>query len=176
MAAPADHRRARVQVRTEAQAAARRVHGAPLDESAESGYAGFATRTIAFAIDAALINAVAIGVGVVVTLVFSVLPESADFRSLTVAVGGTVFFAWVIGYFTAFWTTTGQTPGNRVMLIRVTRTDGARLRPRHAVVRLAGIVIAVLPLCAGLVPILITTRRRGLQDFLAGTVVCQLDQ
>ena len=176
MAAPADHRRARVQVRTDAQAAARRVHGTAEDESAESGYAGFATRTVAFAIDAAIINAVAIGVGVVVTLVFSVLPESADFRSLTVAIGGAVFFAWVIGYFTAFWTTTGQTPGNRVMLIRVTRTDGSPLKPRHAVVRLFGIFLAAVPLCAGFVPILVTARRRGLQDFLAGTVVCQLDQ
>lgn len=175
MAAVPDHRRARVPVRSEAQAAARRVHGAPEEEAVDQGYAGFVTRTIAFAADAAIINAVAIAVGVVVALVFSVLPESADFRKLTVAFGGVVFFVWVMGYFIAFWTTTGQTPGNRIMHIRVTRTDGSPLRPRHAVVRLVGIVLAAIPLCAGFIPILVSDRRRGLQDFLAGTVVCQLD-
>src|SRR5690349_18023746 len=145
MAAPAHHRHARVPVRNEAQAAARRVHGAADDEAVDQGYAGFVTRTIAFATDAAIINAVAIGVGVVVALVFSVLPESAHFRKITVAVGGVAFFVWVIGYFVAFWTTTGQTPGNRMMRIRVTRADGSPLRLRHAVVRLVGIVLAAIP-------------------------------
>src|SRR3954453_8043049 len=112
MAAPADHRRARVHVRTDAQAAARRVHGPREGEATDHGYAGFVTRTIAFATDAALINLVALGVAVVVALVFSVLPESAHIRKVTVAIGGAAFFVWVIGYFTAFWTTTGQTPGN----------------------------------------------------------------
>jgi uncharacterized RDD family membrane protein YckC len=38
-------------------------------------------------------------------------------------------------------------------------------------VRLLGIVAAALPLFAGFVPILLTPRRRGLHDLLAGTVV-----
>jgi uncharacterized RDD family membrane protein YckC len=104
-----------------------------------------------------------------------VLPESEHFRKVTVAVGGVAFFAWVVGYFTAFWTTTGQTPGNRMMRIRVTRVDGTSLRLRHAAIRLVGIVLAAVPLFLGFVPILLTDRRRGLPDFLAGTVVCQLD-
>jgi uncharacterized RDD family membrane protein YckC len=175
MAAPADHRRARVHVRTDAQAAARRVHGAPEEEAVDQGYAGFATRTLAFAADAAIIDGVAIAVGVVVALVLSVLPESEHHRTLAVAIGGGAFFVWAIGYFTAFWATTGQTPGNRMMRIRVTRVDGTPLRPRHAAVRVVGIVLAALPLFAGFVPILVTDRRRGLQDYLAGSVVRELD-
>jgi uncharacterized RDD family membrane protein YckC len=38
-------------------------------------------------------------------------------------------------------------------------------------VRLFGLVLAIVPLFAGFVPVLFTKRRRGLQDFLAGTVV-----
>jgi len=39
------------------------------------------------------------------------------------------------------------------------------------VLRLAGLVLAALPLFAGFVPILFDDRRRGVQDMLAGTVV-----
>jgi len=175
MAAHADDRRARALARTDAQAAARRVHGVPDDEPTDHGYAGFVTRTVAFATDAAIINLVALGVGVVVALVFSVFPESAHFRKVTVAIGGAVFFVWVIGYFSAFWATTGQTPGNRIMRIRVTRADGTPLRFRRAAIRVVGIVLAAIPLFAGFIPILVTDRRRGLQDYLAGSVVRELD-
>jgi uncharacterized RDD family membrane protein YckC len=156
-----------------AQAAARRVHGPPAEEVApvDAGYAGLITRTVAFAIDAGVINAIAIVVGVVIALVFSVIPESDDVRTAVVALGGAAFLLWTAAYFLTFWTTTGETLGNRAMQIRVTRTDGSRLKPRHALVRLVGIFLAVVPFCAGLAPILVTDERRGLQDYLAGTVV-----
>jgi uncharacterized RDD family membrane protein YckC len=170
VAAAGERPRVRLSARAEAQAAARRVHGAPAEEAADTDYAGLVTRTLAFAVDAAVINVVAVTVGVVAALVFSVLPESDELRSVVVAVGGVLYIAWTIGYFVTFWTTTGETLGNRVMRIRVMRADGSRLRPRHALVRLFGIV-AGLPLFLGYIPILITERRRGLQDFLAGTVV-----
>ncbi len=74
------------------------------------------------------------------------------------------------GYFVVFWTTTGQTPGSRVMRIRVLREDGDHLRWFRALVRLGGMVIS-LPLFWGYLPILTSTRRRGVPDVLAGTVV-----
>ena len=154
-----------------AQAAADRVHrkAAPI-EPATTGYSGFVTRTIAFAIDAALIDLAAVAVAAVVALVFSILPVSHDVKTVAVALGGAAFVVWVITYFTTFWTTTGVTPGNRVMRIRVQRADGSQLRVRHALVRLAGIVLG-LPLLIGYWPILFTDRRRGLHDAMAGTVV-----
>ena len=163
--------RAHLAARTEAQAAARRVHGPSLDEPAEDAYAGLVTRAIAFAIDAAVINLVGIAVGVVGALIFSVLPETDDLRSVVVAAGGVLFVLWTAGYFVVFWTTTGETLGNRAMRIRVSRLDGGRLRPRQALVRLVGILLAALPLLAGFVPILVTEQRRGLQDYLAGSIV-----
>jgi uncharacterized RDD family membrane protein YckC len=152
-------------------AVAVRVYGTPQPEPvADPGHAGFVTRTIAFAIDAALIDLAGLAVGAVVALVLSILPVSQDVRTVAVAVGGVAFVLWAIAYFTIFWTATGETPGNRAMRIRVMRVDGGPLRVRHALVRLAGMVIG-LPLFVGYWPILVTDRRRGLHDAMAGTVV-----
>ena len=153
-----------------AQDTARRVHGGEPDSPPGATYGGFVTRTIAFAIDAAVINLAALLVAVVVTLVFSVIPTSDDHKELVVVIGGVAFAIWAIGYFVTFWTTTGQTPGARVMQIRVVRADGTRLLPRHAFVRLLGCLLSA-PLLAGYIPILFTERRRGLPDWMAGTVV-----
>ncbi|MFL5886809.1 MAG: RDD family protein [Thermoleophilaceae bacterium] len=154
-----------------AQTAARRVHGAPVAEAPPAiVYAGFVTRTIAFALDALLLDVVAVAVAAVVALVFSVFPVSSGVHDAAIAAGGVLFVIWTLAYFTTFWTTTGQTPGSRVMTIRVIRADGGKLRPRHALVRLVGLVLS-LPLLLGYLPILVTDRRRGLFDAMAGTVV-----
>jgi uncharacterized RDD family membrane protein YckC len=139
--------------------------------SAEMEYAGIVTRTLAFLVDAAIVNGVAIVVSAAVALVLSVLPGSGRMQALEIAIAGGVFIAWCIAYWTTFWTTTGQTPGDRAMRIRVTTADGSRLHAMRAFVRLAGIVAAALPLFAGFVPIMLTDRRRGLHDWLADTVV-----
>jgi uncharacterized RDD family membrane protein YckC len=136
----------------------------------ENRYAGLVTRTIAFAADAAIINVVALAVGGIVALVLSIFPVSSRAHDAIVAAGAVLFVVWTIGYFIAFWTATGETPGNRTMHIRVVRADGSPLRPRHALARLAGLVLG-LPLFLGYVPILLNDRRRGLQDVMAGTVV-----
>lgn len=161
---------AEVAAAARAQATARRVHGVEPAEQHETSYIGLVTRVIAFAADAAVINTVALVVGVVVTLVFSVLPTSDERQKMVVAIGGVAFALWVIGYFTAFWTTTGQTPGNRMMQIKVLRLDGTHLKPRHAAMRLFGIVLSA-PFLIGFLPILVTERRRGFHDWLARTVV-----
>ncbi|MFL5911347.1 MAG: RDD family protein, partial [Gaiellaceae bacterium] len=61
-------------------------------------------------------------------------------------------------------------PGSRVMRIRVVRANGSQLRPRHALARLVGMLVS-LPLFWGYLPILVTDRRRGVFDAMAGTVV-----
>ncbi len=139
---------------------------------AVTSYVGVVTRALAFALDAAVINIAAVLVGAVVTLVFSVVPASQAVHTLVVAAGGVAFALWATAYFLVFWTTTGQTPGNRAMQISVVRSDGTRVRPRDALVRLVGIVLS-MPLFLGFLPILVTERRRGLHDWLAGTVVVE---
>jgi len=145
-------------------------NGAGPSPDSSVDYAGLVTRAIAILIDAVLIDAAALLVTGAVLLVESVFAHSHRHHTLAVAVGGVLFFVWVAGYFATFWTTTGQTPGSRVMQIRVTRPDGTRMGPRRALVRLAWMVLS-LPLFWGYVPILWTERRRTVFDVAAGTVV-----
>jgi uncharacterized RDD family membrane protein YckC len=154
-----------------AQEMARRVHGAPAVETTSPRYIGLVTRAIAFAVDAAIVNGIAAVTAAAAALILSLFPLSHNARTVIVAVGGALFFVWVIAYFATFWATTGQTPGNRVMRIRVMRPTGARVHVWRAMVRVVGVVLAALPLFAGFLPILFTDRRRGLADWLADTVV-----
>ena len=135
-------------------------------------YEGLVTRGIAFVIDAALIDLIAIVVAVAVGLALSVLAIPDEVNTVLAIAGGALFFVWSVGYFVMFWSTTGQTPGNRLLQIRVCRADdGGVLRPRRSLLRFAGLILAAIPLFAGFLMILIDYRRRGLHDMLAGSVV-----
>ena len=134
-------------------------------------YQGLVTRAIAFAVDAAIINLIALLVGVGVGLALSILSVADELKVVLLACAGVAFVVWSIAYFAVFWSTTGQTPGDRLMRIRVCREDGEPVRPRQAVLRFGAMVLAALPLFAGFLPVLVDDRRRGLHDMLAGTVV-----
>jgi uncharacterized RDD family membrane protein YckC len=139
---------------------------------AAPSYQGLVTRAIAFAVDAAIINLVAIGVSGGVALALSVLNFPDSLEPALIALGGAAYAVWSIGYFVVFWSSTGETPGDRLMRIRVCSADGGKPpRPLRALVRLVALMLAVIPLFAGLLTILVDDRRRGLHDMVAGTVV-----
>ena len=92
--------------------------------------------------------------------------------------------AWLVGtlialagllvhvvYFVGFWTTAGQTPGMRLMSLRVVDGTGSAPNARRSFVRLVGIYLSILLLFTGFLPVLVDNRRRALQDFMARTVV-----
>lgn len=140
-------------------------------------YIGLLTRGLAFAVDAAVINVIAIVVGVAIGLTVSVLnvPDALD--TVLVAVAGAAYLFWSAGYFVTFWSTTGQTPGNRLFRIRVCQAnEGGVLRPRRALWRLLMLTLCAVPLFAGFLSILIDDRRRGLHDITAGSVVIEAER
>ena len=140
--------------------------------TAPLAYVGIVTRAIAFAVDALAIQFVAIAVAGTFALILSVVSPPDSLDPVIVAVGGAAYVLWLVGYFAVFWSSTGQTPGNRLLQIRVCRAaDGAAVSPGAALVRFAGLILAALPLFAGFLPILLDDRRRGAHDMLAGTVV-----
>jgi uncharacterized RDD family membrane protein YckC len=143
--------------------------------SAPTAYVGLVTRTIAFALDAALINVVALLTAAAVLLAFSVVEIPDGLRTAAIAVGAGAYALWIVGYFVTFWATTGQTPGSRAMRIKVRAQSGGRLRPRRALLRFVGLTLAAIPFFAGFALILVDDRRRGLQDVLARTVVVETD-
>jgi uncharacterized RDD family membrane protein YckC len=162
-AAAADRARAGIAARTPGTAAEAERAGA---------YAGLMTRTIAYVLDAAAINLVALVVAAAAALALSIFHLPNAIQNAVTATLAVVYLVWAIGYFVAFWSTTGQTPGSRVMRIRVIDSGGAPgLKPRRALVRVAGLVLATIPLFAGFLIMLWDSRRRCLQDRLARTVV-----
>jgi uncharacterized RDD family membrane protein YckC len=138
-------------------------------------YAGIATRALALAIDAALVNLVVLIGGAVIALAGS-LVGSLEFDTLERVLAAGAWAAAVATYFVFFWTATGQTPGMRIMELRVATAAGMRPGFWRSVVRLVGLVLAIVPLFAGFLPVLVDDRRRGLPDLLAGTVVLYADR
>jgi uncharacterized RDD family membrane protein YckC len=133
-------------------------------------YGGIATRAIALAIDAAVTLVLFMSVVGVVALVSSLVGGlRPDWL-----VGALLASGWtlVVGvYFPLFWSAAGQTPGMRLLRIRVRGPAGDSLSIGRSLVRLVGLALAIVPMFAGFVPVLFTERRRGLPDFLTGTVV-----
>jgi uncharacterized RDD family membrane protein YckC len=175
--ARAEHvaRAARAQVAAAARARAgiaARTPGTAAEAERTGAYAGLVTRTIAYVLDAAAINLVALVVAAAAALALSIFHVPDAIQDAVTATLAVVYVLWAIGYFVAFWSTTGQTPGSRVMRIRVIDSRGAPgLKPRRALVRVAGLVLATIPLFAGFLIMLWDSRRRCLQDRLARTVV-----
>ena len=144
-----------------------------MSEAERTGaYAGLVTRAIAYCLDIALINVVAFVVGVAVALA----PRSSrGLRTPLEKVGGwraVRVRVWVAGYFVVLGRRRGRRLGSRMMRIRVIDARGAaRLKPRRALVRVVGLVLATIPLFAGFWMMLWDSRRRCLQDRMARTTV-----
>jgi Mce-associated membrane protein len=157
-----------------------RAHEAPADapvarqqaRAVAPPYAGLVTRTVAFALDAAAVNFVAIVVGVVLGLALSILHLPPGVRHVLEIVGAAAWVLWLVSYFAFFWSTTGQTPGDRVLgIVVVDERTGRPLGQRQAVLRFGCVLLAALPLLAGFLIMLWDDRRRCLQDRMTHTVV-----
>jgi uncharacterized RDD family membrane protein YckC len=136
-----------------------------------AAYAGVGSRAIALALDAL---AVAVILAVGGALVAAVASLAGGIRPHWVG-GIVVGFGWAIvtcAYFTLCWSTVGQTPGMRLLGLRVERRKAGReLSLGRSLVRTIGLLLAIIPCFAGFLPCLFDARRRGLPDYLAGTVV-----
>lgn len=140
--------------------------------TAPVGYVGLVTRIVAAIIDLAIVNLIAALVGAIVNLIASLLGHGSGLSTAEAIIGAAVWWLWVVAYFVAFWTFTGQTPGSRLLGIRVQSPDGGGLHAPQALRRFGGTILAALPLGAGFLLTLFDDQRRGLQDRIGGTVVC----
>jgi uncharacterized RDD family membrane protein YckC len=143
----------------------------PANQRAPVGYVGLVTRAVAAAIDAVVVNVIAVIVGAMVNLVASLFGHTGPLTAAEAIIGGIVWWLWVVTYFVSFWTLTGQTPGCRILGIRVENASGPKISSRQGLRRFVGVVLAALPLGAGFLLILVDNQRRGLQDRVGGTVV-----
>ena len=138
-------------------------------------YGGIATRALALTVDVAIVQVIVIAGAAVLALIGSLV------GNLELDTPGRILAAcaWaltVATYFVFFWSTVGQTPAMRMMQIRVSMADdGTTPGIGRSIVRLIGLVLAIIPLFAGFLPVLFDDRRRGIHDMLAGTVVIHAD-
>ena len=158
----------------QAQAAAERAHvrSRPAEHAAPD-YTGLVTRGLAFGIDALIIDLAAVVVAGIVALALNLFKVPSQIDTALAAVGAVLFIIWSAAYFVTFWSTTGQTPGARMMRFRVLAPGdkAGHIGPRRALLRLFAMILAAIPLMAGYIMVLFDDRRRGLHDRLAHTVV-----
>lgn len=126
--------------------------------------AGFGIRLGAYIIDAIII-------GIVVAIVTAIgrAINSDALTGLSTGTGGVVGFVYLV----YFWATTGQTPGKRVLGLRVVgrdgRTGGIGWGP--AIVRWIGYLIGGAIFFLGFLWIIWDNQKQGWHDKLAGTHV-----
>jgi uncharacterized RDD family membrane protein YckC len=144
-------------------------------------HAGFASRLAAFAVDLVIINVALIvftaAAGTVLRYfnfdnIFNIGEEpTALGRAIVSVIGAVTFLVTYFGYPVFFWVLIGQTPGKRLLGLRVIRTDGQQLGVGRAVLRVFGYWISAIPLFFGFAWILFDGQRQGWHDKIAGTYV-----
>jgi uncharacterized RDD family membrane protein YckC len=145
------------------------LHRPPADDRTRH-YGGVGTRGSALAADAILVNLVFLFCGALCGLFASLFGPLRPVW-LVDALAGAGWTIVVALYFVGFWSAAGQTPGLRMMRLRVVDESGGAPSALRSAVRLVGLALAIIPLFAGFLPVLFDGRRRALQDYLAGTAV-----
>ena len=130
-------------------------------------FASPGSRLVAYIVDVIVTIAVSIVLGIVgVALVF-VLPILSIIPFLAIFIVSFVYFPY-------YWQRSGQTPGMRMMNIKVVRdSDGGPLTWGSAILRLIGYWVSGFVFYIGYIWIFIDKRKRGWHDLIAGTVVIE---
>jgi uncharacterized RDD family membrane protein YckC len=151
------------------ESAVRKLFGRPHPDPQRAGYGGLATRGLALLMDLLIVHLVYLVAGGMVGLITSIFGALHP-TWLVATLAGIAGFLLVGIYFVLFWSTAGQTPGGRIMRLRVEH-HGEAPAVWRSVVRLAGVVLAIIPCFAGYIPVLFDSKRRGLPDYMAGTTI-----
>jgi len=125
-------------------------------------------------IQAVLLVVLALAFGGSVAVFNSVLGQSDTFDAVVIALFLVVLFALSSGYFILFEIVmNGQTPGKRIVGLRVLRENGYPIRPVDSVVRNLVRIVDALPFgyAVGVLTMLLNARSKRLGDFAAGTIV-----
>jgi uncharacterized RDD family membrane protein YckC len=144
-------------------------------------YAGFFSRSAAFVLDRLIAFGIAFVIVLVIDYFLSLFRVDRWLESLNqdatlyavLAIGlstAGIYLLTSILYDITFWLLSGQTPGKRVLGVRVMRADGKRMGLGNALRRQVGYWISAI-FFLGFLWILFDNRRQGFHDKLAGTIV-----
>ncbi|MBI3965260.1 MAG: RDD family protein [Chloroflexi bacterium] len=144
-------------------------------QAAPQELAGAGARLFSYIIDAIILSlAGGIPFGVLFGFGLTLLLGSSSgggTGGLLITVGYLWLFVVCLGYPLFFWTRSGQTPGKKMMGIRIVKVDGSQLSFVDALLRLIGYAVSSSIFSLGFIWILIDGRRQGWHDKIAKTLV-----
>jgi uncharacterized RDD family membrane protein YckC len=129
----------------------------PAASAAGVEYAGFWIRLVAFIVDAVILT--------VIDILITLIIEGAGARFL---IGLLIGIVYDVGFWVA---NDGATPGKMVMGVKVQMANGEPIDVGPALLRYLGYYVSAILLGIGFFMIAFTPHKRGLHDYIAGTVV-----
>lgn len=134
-------------------------------------FAGAGARLVGYIVDI-IIMTIAIVVAVIIFGLLAVVLPILGVIGIFIAV-----LLIPLAYFPYFWSKSGQTPGQKMMGIKVVRdADGGPVSMGSAILRLLGYWVSGLVFYIGYIWIFVDKRKRGWFDLIAGTVVVKVDK
>jgi uncharacterized RDD family membrane protein YckC len=153
-----------------AERVARRLLRRPRREGSVAE-AGLVSRGLGFLLDLAILDIAVLTISAVIAFVVSLFVSGDPPAAPVIALGAAFWLLAGSAYLLTFWALAGQTPGMRVLRIRLDAAGERRIGARRAILRLGGAVLSVVALGLGLLAVLFEDRRRGWLDRIAGTEV-----
>ena len=144
-------------------------------------YAGFFSRSAAYLLDRAIISGITFAILAVIQYLitlfeidrwFEGMDQDMMLNTVLIVLLSTIVINLLISatYDVGFWVLSGQTPGKRILGVRVMRTDGRRVTLGKGILRWVGYWISAIGFL-GYFWILLDNRRQGFHDKLADTIV-----
>lgn len=132
--------------------------------------AGFWARLVAYIIDAIIVGIVA-GVIQAILITPASAPDAGGGAFLLLIVGYILTFVWGFAYYVYFWTRSGQTPGKKIMGLKVITVNGDKLTTGKAIVRVIGYAISSIIIYLGFLWSIWDKNKQTWHDMIAGTYV-----
>lgn len=135
----------------------------PVTSQPVGEYAGFGRRLLAYYFDGGLIS---------IIFWFLFLELQIPFWPLLYLLS----FILMLAYYLLFWLSqNGQTPGKRLMAVRIVREDGQKLDAATAMIRIIGYWLATLSFGIGFLWAIFDSKKQGWHDKIAKTVVVKTE-
>jgi len=151
-----------------------------IQTTGDQSLAGFWIRSLAMTIDIILISLIqiifawVIKIGIITGA--GILDVHArtffDLREFLITIMGASIFAF---YFIFFHASSGQTPGKKLLHLKVVGTDHKPIDMKKSVNRFLGYIVSALPLYFGFIMVAFNRKKQGLHDIIARTQVIKTD-
>jgi uncharacterized RDD family membrane protein YckC len=151
----------------------RKIIGRPRAEPTQN--VGLVTRGLAMLIDGAILNGLLLAATALLGLVVSALFKPDHVSAPAIVLGAGAWILLTSLYLFTFWSLAGQTPGMRILSIRIEKDGSRRLGGRVARRRVGGTFLSFLALGIPFLSVITRDDRRGYPDRRAGTVVVRVD-